>query len=183
MFEDVELKMKKKNKILFSCDSVCLQNLAEQIKLQNRRTLVMWALNCSKTTLEKFESKYPNEQRPRIALDLCDKWSKGMIKMPIAKKTILDSHAVAKELNDKVYSDLCHAVGHACATIHVKTHAIGLPIYELTSIVFENEKRKYEKAVFEKINYYERQLLYWQENTDHDRLWANFLLNDNEPNK
>ena len=59
MFSDVKIKMKKKNKLLFSRDSLCLQELKELIQLQNHRTLVMWALDCAALPLEKFEEKYP----------------------------------------------------------------------------------------------------------------------------
>ena len=85
MFTDVEIKLKKKNKILFTRDSQCLQDFIKLIQLQNHRTVVMWALDCAKVTLNQFEAKYPDEQRPRICLDLCEDWARGKIKMPIAK--------------------------------------------------------------------------------------------------
>jgi hypothetical protein len=106
MFSDVEIKLKKGNKILFSRDSQCLQELIELIQLQNHRTLVMWALDCAKVPLKQFEAKYPDECRPRICLELCEDWARGRIKMPIAKRAILDSHAVAKEIDDREYGSL-----------------------------------------------------------------------------
>jgi hypothetical protein len=184
MFSDVEIKLKKRNKILFSRDSQCLQELIKLIQLQNHRTLVMWALDCAKLPLEQFEAKYPNECRPRICLELCEDWARGKIKMPIAKRAILDSHAVAKEINDSEYGALCHAIGHAGATVHVETHALGLPFYELTAIVLRYGKDNFPKPVSEKIDYYYNRLLYWQENTDKLRFdWADFLLDDTRPNK
>jgi hypothetical protein len=184
MFLDVEIKLKKRNKMLFSRDSQCLQALINLIQLQKHRTLVMWALDCAKLTLEQFEAKYPDERRPRTCLELCEDWARGNIKMPIAKQAILDSHAVAKEIDDREYGALCHAIGHACATVHVETHALGLPIYELTAIVLKYGKDNFPKPVSEKIEYYYNRLLYWQENTDEFELdWAEFLLDDTRPNK
>lgn len=184
MFTDVEIKLKKGNKILFSRDSECLQELIKLIQLQKHRTLVMWALDCAKVPLKQFEAKYPDERRPRICLELCEAWARGKIKMPIAKQAILDSHAVAKEINDSEYAALCHAIGHAGATVHVETHALGLPFYELTAIVLKYGKDNFPKPVSEKINYYHNRLLYWQENTDKFGLdWADFLLDDTRPNK
>jgi len=184
MFSDVEIKFKKKNKILFSRDSECLQNLIKLIQLQNHRTLVIWALDCAKLPLEQFEAKYPNELRPRICLELSESWARGIIKMPVAKRAILNAHAVSKEIDDEQYGDLCHAIGHAGATVHVETHAMGLVIYELTSIVIEHGIDNFQKPVSEKINYYYNRLLYWQENTDKLELnWAKFLLDDTRPNK
>ena len=141
MFSDVEIKLRKRNKILFSRDSQCLQDLIKLIQLQNHRTLVMWALDSAKVPLEQFEAKYSDEVRPRICLELCEDWARGKIKMPRAKRAILDSHAVAKEINDSEYAALCHGIAHAGATVHVETHALGLPFYELTAIVFKIRKR------------------------------------------
>lgn len=177
MFSDVEIRIKKKNKLLFSRDSRCLQELIKLIQLQNHRTLVMWALDCAKLPLEQFESKYPQEPRPRKCLELCEDWARGKIKMPAARKAILDAHAVAKEIDNSEYSALCHAIGHAGATVHVETHALGLPIYELTAVVIRYGKDNFLKPVSEKLDYYCHRLLYWQENTDKLGLtWADFLL-------
>lgn len=184
MYLDVEIKLKKRNKLLFSRDSQCLQGLIKLIQLQNHRTLVMWALDCAKLPLEQFEARYPDERRPRTCLELCEAWARGNIKMPMAKQAILDSHAVAKEIDDSEYGALCHAIGHAGATVHVETHGLGLPIYELTAIVLKHGKDNFQEPVSEKINYYYNRLLYWQENTKKLELpWADFLLNDTSPNK
>ena len=184
MFSDVEQKLKKKNKILFSHDSECLQELKILIEQQKHRTLVMWALNCAKVPLVQFEEKYPQELRPGIALELCEEWSRGKIKMPIAKRAILNAHAVAKEIDDKVCGALCHAIGHAGATVHVETHALGLVFYELTALVLQFGKGNYQKPVSDKINYFIEQIIYWQENIDRLNLeWASFLMDDNRPNK
>jgi hypothetical protein len=184
MFTDVNIKLKKKNKLLFSRDSLCLQELIKLIQLQNHRTLVMWALDCAASPLEKFEGKYPEERRPRNCLELCEDWSRGKIKMPIAKRAILDSHAVAKEIDDIEYGTLCQAIGHAGATVHVETHAVGLPIYELTSIVNKYGKDDFQDPVSEKIDYYYNRLLHWQKKTDNLGLkWAGFLMDDTKPNK
>lgn len=184
MFSDVEKKYKKGNKMLFSRDSQCLQELIELIQLQNHRTLVMWALDCAKLPLEQFEIKYPDERRPRTCLELCESWARGKIKMPTAKRAILDSHAVAKIIDNNEYGALCHAIGHAGATVHVETHALRLPIYELTALVLKYGINNFQKPVGEKITYYINQLLYWQKNTDKLGMnWADFLLDDTRPNK
>jgi len=184
MFSDVEMKRKKKNKLLFNRDSLCLQELIRLIERQNHRTLVLWALDCAWISLTQFEAKYPDEHRPRIALELCEEWSKGKIKMPAAKRAILDSHAAAKDLNDEVYSVLAQAIGHAGATVHVETHALGLVIYELTAIVLQSCEKDYKQLVSDKIQYYTQRLHYWQENeAQTERFWADFLCDNTRPNK
>ena len=59
MFSDVELRLKKRRKILFSAESESLERLSSLISVQNRRTLVMWALDCAGQTLKHFEERYP----------------------------------------------------------------------------------------------------------------------------
>jgi len=184
LFSDVEIKIKKRNEILFSRDSQCLQGLIKLIQLQKHRTMVMWALDCAKIPLEEFEEKYPEERRPRTCLELSKAWARGRVKMPEAKKAILDCHAVAKEIYDAEYGALCHAIGQAAGTVHVETHALGLVFYELTAMVLRYGKDSFREPVSEKIKYYEDRLLYWQENTDKLGLeWAGFLLDDSRPNK
>lgn len=184
MFSDVESKLKKGNQVLFSRESECLQELIALIQLQRHRTLVMWALDCAKSPLEQIEEKYPDENRPRMCLELCEVWARGKIKMAQAKPAILACHAVAKEIDDREYGALCHAIGHAGATVHVETHALGLVMYELTAIVLKYGKEAFAEPVSEKIDYYYNRLLYWQKNTDKLGLdWAKFLLDDTKPNK
>lgn len=183
MLTDVEAKLRKGNKLLFSRDSACLQELIGLMMLQKHRTLVLWAFDCAQLPLERLESKYPKEQRPRAAVEECRAWAEAHIKMMPAKRAILEAHAAAKEIDDPAAAALCHAVGHAGATVHVETHALGLVFYELTAIVLEN-RNNYDAAVLDKIKYYHDRLLYWQEHTDgSNRTWAHFLLDDSRPNK
>ncbi len=184
MHSDVKEKLKRGNKILFTRDSSCLQKLIRLVELQKHRTLVMWAFECAEIPLNLLEAKYPSEQRPRIAIECAKAWARGDLKMPAAKKAILDAHAVAKEIEDEVYIALCHAIGHAGATVHVETHALGLVFYELSAIVLLNGKENFDLAVNEKIDYYYDRLLYWQKNIDTlDVPWSKFLLDDTRPNK
>lgn len=175
---------KKGNQLLFSRDSECLQGLIRLIEVQKHRTLVMWASDCAQEPLMQFESKYPHEHRPRKALELCEAWARGTIKMPEAKRAILDAHAAAKELSDREYIALAHAIGHAGATVHVETHALGLVFYELTAVVLGTGLENCGSSVSKKINNYLDRLLFWQKNIDKISVsWAKFLLDDTRPNK
>lgn len=120
MFSDVEEKIKKNNKLLFNRESRSLQELVAIMDEMDHRSLILWAFNCSKITLDKFEMNYPDEIRPRISYEKSLDWFLGKIKMPEAKKAILDCHKVAKELNDLGYGDYCHGIAQACSTVHGK---------------------------------------------------------------
>jgi len=187
----IEAKLKKGNSILFTKDSECLQDLIQLIELQNHRTLVLWVFDClgawlpsdssvpGSKTLAAFEAKYPQETRPRKAVELGEAWARGTIKMQVAKKAILDAHAVAKELDDKEAIALVHAIGQGVSTVHVQTHALGLVVYELSALVFKLGLEACEPAVKEKITYYCERLHYWQENSSRISFrWADFLMDD-----
>ncbi|MCL2032130.1 MAG: hypothetical protein FWG96_02510 [Methanomassiliicoccaceae archaeon] len=172
-------------RILFSRDSECLQPLLALIEKQKHRTLVLWALEYAGELTNKFETKYPDETRPREAVEISRSWARGEIKMPVAKKAILAAHNAATEISDDiVYCSMVRAVGHCCATVHVETHAIGGPIYALTAIVYERGQNNAQAAVEAECGKLCERLLFWETNVDTVQTpWAEFLLRDNVPNK
>lgn len=145
----------------------------------DHKVIILWAFDCVKVPLALLEAKYPNEQRPRIAVELCKQWAEGKIKMPVAKKAILECHQVSKEVEDIYYASLCHAIGQAVSSVHVQTHAIGLSIYELSSIVFLNQENA--KPILEdKLRYYYQKLQYYEQHFEEiETIWAPFLEKKN----
>ena len=57
--DDVNAKIKRKNQILFSQESPILQELSELVEAQNRRTVVLWALDLSGDCVKELLEKYP----------------------------------------------------------------------------------------------------------------------------
>ncbi len=179
MYLDVEGRLKRKNQLLFSKDSMCLQPLIQKMKNQSHRALIMWALDCGARTAVDIEKMYPDEKRPRECLQFCEEWARGIIKMPAAKKAILAVHAAAREYNDTAVSYLFHAVGQAGSTVHARAHAVGLPIYELSFLVRIHGRADYPLIVSERIQEYMRKLLHWETHTDSLSVnWAAFLKDD-----
>lgn len=174
-FSDVVVRQKRKRQILFRKESPCLHNLMNLIRSSDHRALVLWALECAEETLCEVEERLPGELRPRICLEQCDAWSQGLIKMPQAKRSILACHAVAGT-TDPITGALCHAIGHAGATVHTGGHAIGLPMYELTALALNHQGSGYESEAERKIQWYEERLRYWQTHwKEAGRPWAAFL--------
>ncbi len=81
--------------------------------------------------------------------------------MPLAQRAILDCHALAKEISDRADQAVCHAVGQACAVVHTAGHAMGYPLYDLTSILFRLGMEDGVKAVEARKQEYIDRLLYW----------------------
>ena len=176
LFSDVRRKYAKKNRLLLGHDSACLQELQDDMLRQNHRTLVLWAFDCVQEALNQLEARYPDDPRPREAVTLCRQWAQGANKMPPAKHAILALHAMAKETDNIVDAALCHALGHACATVHTEKHAIGLPVYELTALVRALGIDSSDQALHGKIAYYRQRLAYWQEEVKrYPGPWAGFL--------
>ena len=169
-------KAKRKNQILFSPDSPLLQGLSTLVGTQNRRVLVLWALESAEETVETLEQRYPGEDRPRQALEAAWLWAAGTIKMPLARRAILDCHALAKEFSAPADMARCHAVGQACSVVHTPGHALGYPIYDLTALARELGLDRCRDALEARAEHYVDRLLYWQaQPEDQGRSWAVFL--------
>lgn len=182
--EQVADKLKRKNQLLFSRDSACLQGLLELIRQQPHRVLVDWAFFCVERPLKILGDHLPGEVRPRAAVELCRRWAAGEVKMPQAKRALLQAHQAVKGLASQEDIALCHAVGQACAVVHVETHAIGLPIYELTAIVRQAGLPECREPVERRIGEYTVCLQRCRaEDGSGEKKWAAFLLDDSRPNK
>lgn len=182
--QDIKEKWKRNNKLLLTRESVCLQELLFLIRMQSHKTLALWALECVQSPVAALKVRYPADTRPQTALCLSAQWAAGHVKMPAAKQAILQVHGMGKELSNPADIALCHAVGQACSTVHVETHAIGLPIYELTALVHECGIKDCEAALSEKIAQYISCLNICAEQANSpERQWAAFLLDDTRKNK
>ena len=173
---EVSAKAKRHNQILFSKESLLLDNLRHLIDLANRRALTLWALELAEETVLQLTEKYPEDLRPREVIAASRAWAAGEIKMSIAKRAILNCHAMAKELTDPADISRCHAVGQACSVIHTVGHALGYPMYELTAIVLEHGLENCRDPIEQRVMYYEQRLRYWTEYEKTCQLnWAGFL--------
>lgn len=172
---EVKAKAKRKNQILFSKDSPLFEDLHRLIANTNRRALVLWALELAEETAVQLEAKYP-DHRPREAIVTTRAWAAGEIKMPIAKRAILDCHAMAKELTDPADIARCHAVGQACGVVHTAGHALGYPMYELTAIVLEHGLDNCRDFIEARtLQYMEKLLFHQKQEPSLSANWAAFL--------
>ena len=166
-------------KILYTNKDEVLQPLIKLIRTQEHKTLIAWCFAHVDTYLEIINNRYPNEKRPQIANDLTRLWAKGEIKMPEAKKAILQAHQAANLLNhDIVIEAYIRAVAQGLSTVHTPKHAAGIIYYGLTALANETDIKNRSIVIGEKINHFYESLLYWQTNTDlyYDK-WAPFIIN------
>jgi immunity protein 5 of polymorphic toxin system len=98
---------------------------------QDQKTLAIWAAECAEHVLSYFEERYPEDNRPRKAIEACRTWARtGIFKMADVRGDSLASHAAAREAEEKSAAQFAaRAAGQAVATAHVPSHAIGAAWY------------------------------------------------------
>lgn len=94
--------------------------------------LVAWALEYSPNYADMFE-EYCQDERVRGAIAASFMWAKGQIRMPEARRYILDAHKAANECGYPVAEAAARAVAHAASSVHSARHAAGLALYGLTA--------------------------------------------------
>ncbi|MDR1794571.1 MAG: hypothetical protein LBR25_04180 [Erysipelotrichaceae bacterium] len=173
---DVRERQKRKCQILFTKTNPLLNDLKAFLNQASHQAIILWALELAGPVVEDLRDKYPRQNRPLLAYQAAVGWAKGKIKMPDAKRAILDCHGLAKELSEPTDIALCHAVGQACSCVHTAGHALGFVMYELTSIVFSFPENMWPAACPVWVRYYEDRLKYWMAHYDRSPwTWAGFL--------
>jgi len=110
--------------------------MVELVRKTDHKTLAVWAIDCAERVLPYFEEKYPQDNRPRKAIETLQAWiNTGVFKMAVIRKAALDAHAAARKVGeDNAARSAARAAGQAVATAHVPTHALGPAIYALQAI-------------------------------------------------
>lgn len=118
--------------------------LVEIIKVTDQKTLAIWAIDCVERIMPLIENKYPDETRPRMALNMLKKWINSEMKMWDARKFTYPALAAARELEktDKVACQIARACSHALATCHVPTHSEGSAMYVVSAIYHLNKDKE-----------------------------------------
>jgi hypothetical protein len=117
------------------------ERINHQIFRPDQRILAIWALDCAKHVLPYFEEKYPEDDRPRKAIEALKKWiDTGVFNMGVIRKASLDAHAAAKDVKEDYAKYVAHAAGQAVGTAHVVTHSLGSSTYSIraTAAYFGN---------------------------------------------
>ncbi|MGZ4940063.1 MAG: putative immunity protein [Halobacteriota archaeon] len=110
--------------------------IAELVSKTDHKALTVWACDCAEHALSYFENNYPQDNRPKLALEAGRSWVvTGVFKMSDIRKAALAAHAAAREVKkDDAARSAARAAGHAVATAHVPRHAIAAAIYAVTSV-------------------------------------------------
>ena len=116
-----------------------IERLMRLIETQSKETLVNWAVDYAEAHfLPIYTKQYPQDQRPKLALDYARKCLKKEVKLPEAKKYILGCHNAAAEAEDNPAAQAAaRAIGQAASSIHSATHSLGLALYGGLAIAYD----------------------------------------------
>jgi len=145
--------MGKLRKMLCNLDWPEIQSLMRLIETQSKTTIANWCLDyADQHILPIFEKTYPNDTRPSAAIAAGRDWLAGKIKLPAAKKLILDCHAAAREAEaNPAAQAAARTAGQAAASIHTATHSIGLAFYGAAAIAYDRFGLHEKPEVYDRI--------------------------------
>lgn len=95
------------------------------------RRFALLAAKEAERVLPLFERDRPRDGRPRRAIEAIRAWAQGKRTLGLAevRKLALGAHAAARAAKSDAARFAARAAGHAVATWHVPTHAMGVPMY------------------------------------------------------
>lgn len=125
------------------------EELVELMSKTDQKTLAVWAIACAERVLLYFEEKYPEDHRPRQAIEALQAWIQtGVFKMAVIRKASLASHAAAREVGaENAARSAARAAGQAVATAHVPRHAYGSAVYAQQAIYRATNPSEADAAV------------------------------------
>jgi hypothetical protein len=106
---------------------------------QDHRSQAFATADSAERVLPYFEAAFPDDDRPRKAIEAARAWARGEIRVGEARTAALAAHAAARDAiagpaagctaARRAASAAARAAGHAAATAHVASHARGVTFY------------------------------------------------------
>ena len=135
--------------------------VVELVRKTDQKTLAVWAIDCAERVLPYFEEKYPEDHRPRNAIETLQIWiNTGVFRMAVIRKASLAAHAAARDVGeDNAARSAARSAGQAVGTAHVPTHSIGAAIYALQAIHRATDSSDADAAVAKERDWQYQRLL------------------------
>ena len=100
----------------------------------HHRLLASWAADCAEHVLSLFTATYPEDDRPRRAIETARAWSRGAASVNEAREAAFAAHAAARSASDPAAREVARAAGHAVATAHMADHELGAAAYAIKAM-------------------------------------------------
>ena len=104
------------------------------LDLASHRLLANWAADCAEHVLPLFTRTYPDDERPRLAIEATRAWALGEITVGQAREAAFRAHAAAREASDEVARAAARAAGQAVSTAHMADHSLGPAYYAVRAV-------------------------------------------------
>jgi len=90
------------------------------VEQTDHKVLAAWAMACAERVMPCFEAAFPDDRRPRRALETLQAWiDTGEFSMAVIRKASLDAHAAARGVGENSPArSAARAAGQAVATAH-----------------------------------------------------------------
>ena len=117
-----------------------IQSLIKLVETQSKTTLANWCVDYSEQRLLPiYESAYPEDFRPREALNAAKQWLGGSIKLAQAKPAILKCQAAAREAQDSPPAQAAaRAIGQCASTIQSAGNCAALALYGALAVAYDS---------------------------------------------
>ncbi len=102
----------------------------------DHRALVLWATDCAERVLPYFEEEFPNDDRPKQAIEAGRAWVRGEITLSEARAAAFAAHAAARDADQAAARAAARSAGHAAATAHAQGHATHAASYAVTAAAY-----------------------------------------------
>ena len=98
------------------------------------RLLASWAADCAEHVLPLFTARYPEDDRPRQAIETARAWSRGEASVDKAREASFAAHAAARSASHVAAREAARSAGHAVATAHMADHELGAAAYAIKAV-------------------------------------------------
>jgi hypothetical protein len=102
----------------------------------DRSSLALWAADCAEHVLPYFEKQYPDDDRPRKAIEAARAWTRGEIRVGEARAAAVAAHAAARDADEGAARAAARAAGQAAGTPHMAGHARHAAAYAVKAATY-----------------------------------------------
>ena len=105
--------------------------------------LAIWAAKCAEHVLPYFENEYPEDKRPRKAIESTFSWARGEIKTTESKIAAYYSNNSARgAVGSAKFAAM--SAGQAAVVAHVPAHELGAAAYAIRAIITASKDEEKE---------------------------------------
>jgi hypothetical protein len=126
------------------------------LDLHRYRLLATWAADCVEHVLPLWSKQYPQDDRPRKAIETARAWSRGEVTVGQAREAAVAAHAAARDAAKGAAQAVARAAGHAVGTAHMADHARGAAQYAIKAVQAANKTEDRKTADRERVWQQER---------------------------